>query len=217
MHGTYSGMDSGRKMKELSYKLEDLRTKRNLVESKISLHMKTLSSFDLVRSQGKDNLFTALQLQNEKARERNQKLVNDISVALNEITSSFVYSTKSEFGSKDSLKRAKLDYCAAVETNRLLSHRVRTIKLEEKAQSLRQEKLASLQRREKLQKEMLREDEARAHFDAEKRDLMHLIAEEKKDLMRAKKNEIMRSQLNQRLSEEVLTEVIIKYVVVLFK
>ena len=37
---------------------------------------------------------------------------------------------------------------------------------------------------------MLREDEARAHFDAEKRDLMHLIAEEKKDLMRAKKNEM---------------------------
>lgn len=175
------------KVAELEERLNEIRNRRGLLESAFAEKQALLNQLDSARGDSMKRLVASIEEQNQKARERNYKFLEDILVASHQPSSSFSsFSTENNNSEcKKRLLDAKKNFVRMMENALPSLHRSESIRLEEKMRSLQMEKMQSLQRREKLRHELANEEKVKMELEHQRRELVQSLALEQRDLMEA--------------------------------
>lgn len=170
---------SGRYYDETEETLKKLDQRRSVLDKKTALRIAYIAEFNVVKAENRLKLQSLVQAQNIKAKERNAKLLQEVSAASIAAVNHSMDIYKSPFGvdsAKNSLKsdklaEAKRDYYKSIEVM-LPQYKHDTIKAHEvEIMRIKAEKRVVDERRSKLQQEFEKEEIVKGYLEQERRAL----------------------------------------------
>lgn len=170
---------SGRYYDETEETLKKLDQRRSVLDKKTALRIAYIAEFNIVKAENRVKLQSLVQAQNIKAKERNAKLLQEVSAASIAAVNHSMDIYKSPFGvdsaknsqKSDKLAEAKRDYYKSIEVM-LPQYKHDTIKAHEvEIMRIKAEKRVVDERRSKLQQEFEKEEIVKGYLEQERRAL----------------------------------------------
>ena len=170
---------SGRYYDETEETLKKLDQRRSVLDKKTALRIAYIAEFNIVKAENRVKLQSLVQAQNIKAKERNAKLLQEVSAASIAAVNHSMDIYKSPFGvdsaknsqKSDKLAEAKREYYKSIEVM-LPQYKHDSIKAHEvEIMRIKAEKRVVDERRSKLQQEFEKEEIVKGYLEQERRAL----------------------------------------------
>eukprot|EP00981_Chlorochromonas_danica_P005277 scaffold1058_cov155-Ochromonas_danica.AAC.22 len=190
-----------RSYNELELKLEELRLRRQMMEKRTEQKISLVQKMEERRRQGHAHLLESLEKQNEEAKRRNRKLLEDVALSSSSIvaTSSEVHYHRQKTLTR--LEEAKTSFRQLQATASEALQQSRWLRLEEELSHLREEERQALLRAEKIKAHRLREAQLGERLGSQRQQLLHSLAREHHERVEAEAEAFLRLEESQRLEQ----------------
>lgn len=179
---------SGRDYDQTEETLRELSQRRKILEKKTALRLATMDEFKVVKNESLTRLKELLRIQNNAAKERNDRLLYDINaLSISAINSSMNITLNGKNDivpaskGKDILYEAKKTYYSKVELLLPMYKQNSIMMYEAELKKAKLEKKIVEERRLRLQYEIEKEEKIKAYIEQERRGLALSLALEQRD------------------------------------
>ncbi len=188
---------------DIEERLRSIQKQRSVVDERIIHRVQNMEMMNQIQRDSAVRLFSALSAQNEDAKLRNIKLLED----LDQVSVNASVNNKKLSKSNSRLTDLKFAYAKQMESNIPVQRRAQNFKLEEKVKQLKLEKIQSVNRREKLKQELVNEAKVREELERQRRELLLSLALEHGDVMESRANSAVLAEEARLVDQAILHKV----------
>lgn len=204
-----SGYQPSNKINDLEMRLQDLALRRELLEKRSKEKQQLINGFANARKDSLSRLMQSFQEQNELAKKRNAEILEDLILTMHQASKkndSVLAANLNRNDSKSQLVAAKREYTKMLEKALPMVHRAEALRLEERMKHIKIEKVESMQRRKRLQQELVKEERVRYELEVQRKELIHNLALEQGDLLRAKASSLLLAEESKLADAEIVEQ-----------